>query len=105
VKPPEAESARLAAAAGGGDVVAYAYARRANGDGQVDRACEILHPVLVMLPAIESATIRSDIRQLARILARRWSGHPPVRDLMRELSAALTPPGAHAIVRPEARRS
>ena len=75
------------------------------GDGQVDRACEILHPVLVMLPAIESATIRSDIRQLARILARRWSGHPPVRDLMRELSAALTPPGAHAIVRPEARRS
>lgn len=57
---------------------------------KVNRACEVVHPVLALGTAARSATIRSDLRQLARILNRRRAD-PAVRKIMPELSAALTP--------------
>jgi helix-turn-helix protein len=58
--------------------------------GEVDRACAVTQPILVLFPVIESATIRSDLRQLARVL-NRWNSNPSVRRIMPDLSAALTP--------------
>ena len=58
--------------------------------GEVERACAIAQPILVLFPVIESATIRSDLRQLARLL-NRWHSNPSVRGIMPDLSAALTP--------------
>jgi hypothetical protein len=59
--------------------------------GDVERACEVVQPILVLFPVIESATIRADLRQLSKTL-NRWSANPSVRRLTPELSAALTPP-------------
>ncbi|GAA2038693.1 helix-turn-helix transcriptional regulator [Catenulispora yoronensis] len=56
----------------------------------VRRSCEVIHPVLVQGIATRSATIRSDLRQLARILNRRRAD-PVVRKIMPDLSSALTP--------------
>lgn len=63
----------------------------------VDRACEVIHPVLALGSAARSATIRSDLRQLARILNRR-SADPTVQKIMPELSSALTPAGTGAVM-------
>jgi transcriptional regulator with XRE-family HTH domain/tetratricopeptide (TPR) repeat protein len=62
--------------------------------GQIDRACAVVQPILVMFPTMESATIRADLRQLTRTL-NRWSNHPSVQRILPELSAALTPTSAH----------
>jgi transcriptional regulator with XRE-family HTH domain len=59
---------------------------------EIDRACEIVQPILVVSPVIESATIRADLRQLSRIL-NRWNSNPSVQRIMPALSAALTPAG------------
>jgi hypothetical protein len=50
----------------------------------------VIQPILVMSPLIESATIRSDLRELARVL-NRWNTNESVRRIMPELSAVLTP--------------
>lgn len=57
---------------------------------EIDRACAVIQPILVISPVIESATIRSDLRQLSRIL-NRWSANSSVQRIMPDLSAALTP--------------
>ena len=62
--------------------------------GQIDRACAVVQPILVMFPTMESATIRADLRQLTRTL-NRWSNHPSVQRILPELSAALTPTSAY----------
>lgn len=59
---------------------------------EIDRACEVVQPILALSPVVESATIRADLRQLSRIL-NRWSSNPSVRRIMPDLSAALTPVG------------
>lgn len=64
-------------------------AHAANGD--VDHACELLRPVLEDAAHVDSATIRVELRQVARTLAR-WHGHPPVRQLYPDLTAALRSP-------------
>lgn len=57
---------------------------------EIDRACSVIQPILVLFPVLESATVRADLRQLARIL-NRWNSNSSVRRIMPELSAALTP--------------
>ncbi|WP_052850081.1 helix-turn-helix domain-containing protein [Streptomyces avicenniae] len=71
--------------------LALAYA----GDGEVERACELLHPLLGQAGLVHSSTITSDVRRIARILGR----HPrnsAVRALSPDLAAALAtlPPPA-----------
>ncbi|MEA5366578.1 helix-turn-helix transcriptional regulator [Amycolatopsis sp., V23-08] len=57
---------------------------------EVDRACVIANEIISLTPVIQSATIRSDLRQLARIL-NRWNSSSAVRELTPQLSAALLP--------------
>ena len=57
---------------------------------EIDRASKIIQPMLEQGNASRSATVRADLRQLARVL-NRWSADPAVRRIMPELSAALTP--------------
>jgi transcriptional regulator with XRE-family HTH domain len=57
---------------------------------EIDRACTVIRPILTRISDLESATIRADLRQLARIL-NRWNANPEVRQIMPVLSAALTP--------------
>jgi len=60
---------------------------------QLDRTQDVLSTVLVTLPHIESATIRSDLTQLLKIL-RRWHADEAVQRMMPALSAALMPTAA-----------
>lgn len=48
----------------------------------------LLEPILRTLPWVDSATIRTDLRQLARTL-NRWHSDPAVRTIMPHISAAL----------------
>lgn len=57
---------------------------------EVDRACGLTNDVLALSLVIRSATIRSDLRQLSRML-NRWSSDPAVREIMPRISAALLP--------------
>lgn len=57
-------------------------------NGEVDHACELLRSVLDDATQVDSATVRVDLRQLAKTLSR-WRTHPPVRDLYPHLTAAL----------------
>lgn len=57
---------------------------------EVDRACELTKDILALSAIIRSATIRSDLRQLSRML-NRWSFDPAVQNIMPHLSAALLP--------------
>lgn len=63
---------------------ALAYAQ--NGD--VDRACVLAGQVLDDTAHVDSATVRQDLRQLARLLAR-WRDVESVREIYPTLTAAL----------------
>ncbi|GGM40214.1 hypothetical protein GCM10012275_09000 [Longimycelium tulufanense] len=63
---------------------ALAYATAA----EVDHACALTHRVLDSAELVDSATIRVDLRRLARTLSR-WHNHRPVRELFPRLTAAL----------------
>jgi transcriptional regulator with XRE-family HTH domain len=69
-----------------GSTRALAYARH----GEVDHACLLAREVLADAVPVDSATIRSDLRQLAITLTR-WRNHGPVRELYPELSRAMKP--------------
>jgi transcriptional regulator with XRE-family HTH domain len=58
---------------------------------EIERSCAVLQPLLAILRQIDSATIRTDLRQVARILSRRRSD-ASVRMLMPHISAALHTP-------------
>jgi hypothetical protein len=59
--------------------------------GEVDHACQLSHQVLDSAELVDSATIRFDLRRLARTLSR-WSSHRTVRELQPRLTAALHAP-------------
>jgi transcriptional regulator with XRE-family HTH domain len=61
--------------------------------GEIDHACALTHQVLDRAEPVDSATIRVDLRRLARTLARRAS-HRPVRELQPRLTTALHTPVA-----------
>jgi hypothetical protein len=65
-------------------------ARRAlahAASGEVDRACVVAHRAVDAAAATDSATVRHDLRRLARTLGR-WHTHPAVRALQPDLTAA-----------------
>jgi len=67
-----------------GSTRAFAYASQ----GEIDHACLLAREVLADAVPVDSATIRSDLKQLARTLAR-FRNHGAVRELYPELSRAL----------------
>ncbi|HEX4704117.1 MAG TPA: helix-turn-helix transcriptional regulator [Pseudonocardiaceae bacterium] len=56
--------------------------------GNLDHACALTDDVLVAVELVDSATIRLDLRRLARALTR-WRTHQPVRELQPRITAAL----------------
>jgi len=64
--------------------LALAYA----GSGELDQACAAVDPVLGTHNQVDSATVRVDLRSLARTL-NRWNGNPAVRRTMARITAAL----------------
>jgi len=74
--------------------IAARLARALASIEEIDRACATIQPILVDFPIMESATIRSDLRQLAHEL-NRWPTNPSVRRILPELSEALTPTSLH----------
>ena len=56
--------------------------------GRLDEACEITRTVLRDADSVDSATVRIDLRRLARTLAR-WQNHQLVRELQPQLDAVL----------------
>ncbi|MFE0027261.1 helix-turn-helix domain-containing protein [Amycolatopsis sp. NPDC059021] len=58
------------------------------GNGEIDHACELAPAVLADAAQVDSATVRVDLRELARVLAR-WPGHPAARELRFALGTAL----------------
>jgi hypothetical protein len=64
--------------------LSLAYA--ASGD--VERSCRTAGAVLATLAAVDSATIRTDVRRLASTL-NRWPRHPLVRELAPGMAAVL----------------
>lgn len=79
--PPTAN--RAAARFGARRALAHAAA------GQIEHACSIASETITAAALIDSATIRSDLRQLARTL-NRWHTNPAVRDLQPRLTKAHT---------------
>lgn len=59
--------------------------------GEIDHACALGESLLADLAITDSATVRCDVRALARTL-NRWSSHPPVRRIHPQLTAALRRP-------------
>lgn len=76
---------RVRARFGARRALAYAAA------GEVDHACSLTHQALDSAEVVDSATIRVDLRRLARTLIR-WHSHQPVSVLHRRLTAALRSP-------------
>jgi hypothetical protein len=62
-------------------------------DGELERSCQVAADALPLVEAVDSATVRTDVRRLSHTLAR-WRDHPTVRDLSGELAAALHRPAA-----------
>lgn len=62
--------------------LAYAMA------GEVDHACDLAGELVAQCAAAGSATIRSDVRDLAKTLAR-WLSHPKVRAVYPALTGAM----------------
>lgn len=58
------------------------------GTGQVERACEVAESVARDVMTTDSATVRSDVRQLRSALTTR-SKHPAVRDALPVIAASL----------------
>lgn len=63
---------------------ALAYAM----SGEVDHACDLADELLPQCATTDSATIRSDVRDLTKTLAR-WLGHPKVRSIYPALTNAM----------------
>jgi transcriptional regulator with XRE-family HTH domain len=66
--------------------------------GEVDQACELTRAVLSSAADLGSATIRHDLRRLARTF-RRWPAHPQVREIQPAvdvLARSPAPPGSVA---------
>lgn len=66
-------------------------ARRAlahAGSGEIDHACELTRTVLADAAPVDSATVRVDLRELVRVLAR-WHDYPAARELRFELNGTL----------------
>jgi hypothetical protein len=61
------------------------------GAGEVDEACSLLDQLLDEVEAVDSATIRVDLRRFARAL-RYCRSHPPAHDLQVRLSALVRLP-------------
>jgi transcriptional regulator with XRE-family HTH domain len=58
------------------------------GAGEVEHACAVADPVVAGASHVDSATIRTDLRHLARTLSR-WYSNRDVRQLLPRLNAAL----------------
>jgi hypothetical protein len=56
--------------------------------GEIDHACALTHQLLDLAVAVDSATITTDLRDLARVLTRH-PNNPSVRDLAPSLGPAL----------------
>lgn len=69
--------------------LACAYA----DSGELEQACAVVEPVLAAYERLGSATIRSDLRSLARTL-NRWHRHPATAETRLRLTAALSATGA-----------
>ena len=78
---------RAAARFGARRVLAHAVA------GEVDHACVLAHELLDLAVVVDSATVRMELRRLARALAR-WHNHGAVRELNPRLAAVLRTPAA-----------
>ncbi|QUH03147.1 helix-turn-helix transcriptional regulator [Saccharopolyspora erythraea] len=61
--------------------------------GEIDHACELTAHLLGSVEVVGSATVLTDLRRLARTLAR-FRTHPAVRELYPRLTAALHDPTA-----------
>ena len=59
--------------------------------GEVDRACALIEQLVDVIEAVDSATVRVDLRHFARSLAR-WRSHRPARDLQSRLPVLLRGP-------------
>ncbi|WP_157254535.1 helix-turn-helix domain-containing protein [Nonomuraea typhae] len=59
--------------------------------GDVERSCHVAVEALATVAAVDSATIRADVRGLARTLTR-WSTHPAVGAVSPQLSVVLRLP-------------
>ncbi|MFD3703489.1 helix-turn-helix domain-containing protein [Nocardia sp. NPDC058658] len=57
--------------------------------GEPDRASELIGPLLDVVCSVDSATIRTDLRDFARTITR-FRGHPGSHDIQPALMAALT---------------
>ena len=57
---------------------------------ELELCCEVCGSLLPVVGTIESATIRADVRRLARVL-NRWGGNERVARIIPQISAALTP--------------
>jgi hypothetical protein len=78
-----ANAVRFRARWGARRALAYALS------GEVDHACELAGVLLAEYAAIDSATIRADMRKLARTLGR-WLDRGPVRAIYPALTAVTT---------------
>ncbi len=76
---------RATARFGARRVLAYVAA------GEIDEACVLARELLDIAAVVDSATVRMELRRLARALAR-WRTHPPVRELNPLLADALRTP-------------
>jgi hypothetical protein len=56
--------------------------------GEIEHACVVADPVINRIGVLDSATIRQDLKQLRRGLAR-WHRHTAVRAIMPRLTGAL----------------
>jgi hypothetical protein len=56
--------------------------------GEVDQSCRTLADTLADVAHVDSATVRTDLRELARNLSR-WSSHGAVREISPDLRRAL----------------
>lgn len=63
--------------------------------GEIDHACDLADDLLPQCVAADSATIRRDLRNLARVL-RGWLGHPRVRWIYPALTEATRVPGSRS---------
>ncbi|HEU5475612.1 MAG TPA: helix-turn-helix transcriptional regulator [Actinophytocola sp.] len=59
--------------------------------GEIDHACGVLGEVLGDAAQVDSATVRTDLRQVARTL-NRWHNHRAVRNVYPELTGVLRAP-------------
>ncbi|WP_410564492.1 helix-turn-helix domain-containing protein [Amycolatopsis sp. cmx-4-61] len=57
-------------------------------DGEIDESCRTLAETIDDVAHVDSATVRTDLRELGRCLSR-WRGHHSVREIYPELSRVL----------------